>query len=619
MWHRKKIKILLVQITNKNYGDSVIADNTRYLLKKAIAKVPFCKYDILDYAINTEDLGQIKFVDAIIFAGGGLVKFRQEVLYRQVSEIIMEAQKHNVPVYLNAVGVEGYDVEDQRCRKLEIALNQSCVKMISVRDDLVCLKEKYMHNSETRIKEVYDPAIWSKNTYRIHRRNKIKEGFIGLGIARDSLFSDYGIPEVDREYLLNLWKKIISILELKGYKWKLFTNGLDQDERFAEQVLKEIGHGEKLEQAINSNNLVHEIAQMDGMIACRMHSNIIAYSLGIPSVGLVWNDKMGFWSKKCNCEERYIAYPELKAEEIVNALENAMREKQKAPSRNEKLSTYNEIQYFVRKFCKKREKPFLKMNISQHLVAAALGGMDFKYKNMNSAEMLKKSLDNGYFYFELDVRMTSDEKLVCVNGWGKGTMKILGRDEQQNVLSSNQFADSQYYHFFSTYTFEQVLMEYQLIAKKNKNIKMILDVGRPERKTITYFYQQMVFLLRKYKISEEQIMIRLQRECDISVFKKQKYNCKMIYFLSMEMADKIKKDVEYEQLIDLCKKNKINMISISNKVWTKEIQKRLRENTLQTIVMSYVKVGDILQVLEEGGQLVASHYYSVNYLKRLLQ
>lgn len=61
------------------------------------------------------------------------------------------------------------------------------------------------------------------------------------------------------------------------------------------------------------------------------------------------------------------------------------------------------------------------------------------------------------------------------------------------------------------------------------------------------------------------------------------------------------------------------MISISNKVWTKEIQKRLRENTLQTIVMSYVKVGDILQVLEEGGQLVASHYYSVNYLKRLLQ
>ena len=98
---KSRCKILLVQITNKNFGDSVIADNTRFLLKRAIS--PFLRdcVDILDYSIQTEDPAQAACVDAIVFAGGGLVKFRQENLYRQVAELIIEAEKHHIPVFLN--------------------------------------------------------------------------------------------------------------------------------------------------------------------------------------------------------------------------------------------------------------------------------------------------------------------------------------------------------------------------------------------------------------------------------------------------------------------------------------------------------------------------------------
>ena len=126
----------------------------------------------MDYAIGIEDLAQIPYVDAIIFAGGGLIKFRQENLYRQVSEIIMEAQRHRIPVFLNSVGVEGYDAKDERCLLLQEALNQPCVKMISVRDDIETLKNNYIKNARIRMKEVFDPAIWTAHTFHIQNKKK---------------------------------------------------------------------------------------------------------------------------------------------------------------------------------------------------------------------------------------------------------------------------------------------------------------------------------------------------------------------------------------------------------------------------------------------------------------
>ena len=616
---QKTIKILLVQITNKNYGDSVIADNTRYLLHKAIPRVSPYAYEIFDYAVNTEDLAQIAYVDAVVFAGGGLVKFRQEMLYRQVSELIMEAQNQGVPVFLNAVGVEGFDAADPRCQQLQTALNQPCVKMISVRDDIACLKAHYLRGSSIRVREVFDPAVWSQKTYGISRPAGQKMGYIGLGVARETLFTDYGTPEVDAAYLLEFWKEVAEQLEQNGYRWKIFTNGLDKDEAFAGQVLAAIGHGEKLPQVRNAKELVEEIARMDGMIACRMHANIIAYSLGIASIGLVWNDKMKFWGQKSGCSARYLSYPDLKADTVVRALQQALREKPKKPSWWNRRSTYREIRRFVRVCCKPRPKETPDFAVADHLVATALGGCAFKYKNMNTVAMLNDSVQKGYRYLELDVRFSSDEILLCVNGWGKGTLRALGQDESRGALDAQTFAACRYYGCFKTDTFAQMLEAFAPLAQNDDMLTLILDVGKPQRDVQERYFVQLVQLLRQYHIPEKQILVRLQRESDVRLLDEQGYACGKIYYLSPELAQKETTDAQYRKVVRFCRKNKIKYISMSDQAWSKAVQEKLTEDGLEALVLSYSKVGDILYAWEHGAGLTGSYYYDAAYIRRLLQ
>lgn len=74
--------------------------------------------------------------------------------------------------------------------------------------------------------------------------------------------------------------------------------------------------------------LVKQIASFKAVIAGRFHANIIATSLGIPSVALVWNEKMRAFSELIGCPERYVGSPETlqNPAEIIRILETAMAE-----------------------------------------------------------------------------------------------------------------------------------------------------------------------------------------------------------------------------------------------------------------------------------------------------
>ena len=69
---------------------------------------------------------------------------------------------------------------------------------------------------------------------------------------------------------------------------------------------------------------------------------------------------------------------------------------------------------------------------------------------------------------------------------------------------------------------------------------------------------------------------------------------------------------------DFVKKNKIRMISMTNQTWTEALQRQLEADGFQTLILSYTKVGEIIEALQNGADLVASHYYGVDYLNMLL-
>ncbi len=617
--YKKKCNILLVQLANRNLGDLVIADNSCKMLGNATIRGKY-SYNILRTHIKNVDTFQIEYADAVVFSGGGLIKFKAENFYELLWEFISKAQECNVPVFLNSVGVEGYDEEDERCQLLKKALNLPCVKGITVRDDLDTLVKKYIENDEIRTKEVFDPAVWCDETYGEFSADKNSD-VIGLGIAREGIFTDHGIENITKEYLLDFWKEVSEKIEEKGFKWCIFTNGLDKDEAFAKEVLSYIGHGEILTQPAKSTQLVENICKFKGIIATRMHANIIAYSKGVPSVGLVWNDKLSLWGKKIGYPERFIDAENLTAENAVNALVRALGEKQKKLSKRNRNSGFKELKRFVKKHCVPIEREKLKLDYKKHMLATALGGMEFKYKNTNCLEALEKSLEQNYRNFEVDLRFTTDNKLVCVNGWNENTYKTLGLsrvgEDAKIPLSYDEYLGSSYYANFKPCDFSSILERLSQVS--DRKVKLIVDLGKPNEADFHNMLEELENNFNMYsgKLDSVKFYVRLQRKRDVSAFKEKKLKCEIIYFV----ADNKNDDENYYQSVrntlDYCKKQKIKLVSMSDKTYNEEMGIILNEYGVKACVFTYTNTEKIVNAIESGVEFVGSHYYGVKYLEKL--
>lgn len=616
--NKRKTKIFLVQICNRNYGDAVITDNTKFLIKKSL---PFYKkesYDILDYNILLNDTEQIKYADAVIFAGGGIIKCRNEMFDKYIVDILKETDKYGIPTFFNAVGVEGFDPSDERCLALKDALNSDCIKGITVRDDIGTLTSHYITNKNIRLKSVVDSAVWSDKVYG--RLTDRKSEYIGLGIARDKLFTDYGIEKADREFLLDFWKGVAERLESEGFKWIIFTNGLNSDEAFADEVLRYIGHGEKAAQPQNAEELIALIRNLKGMIACRMHANIIAYSFRIPSVGLIWNDKLKYWGEKIGYPERYLDGNSLDPEDTVNALKTALSQGCSRRKTNRiKYKTYREIKRFIKKVKPLNNVPAVKIDFSKRMSATALGGIDFKYKNTNTLDALRASVDAGYEIFETDIRLTKDGKLVCVNGWSKDTFNKLGLEHtslSSQGLDYDDFLNQKYYKFFNAVSFESLLKELS-VTFKDKSFTMILDIGLPKKDLLSGMLDDMIVSLKKFNHNPDNFIFRLQRQNDVKIYKEKKYPAKIAYFMPAVKGPDIEPKEHYKKVISFCKTQKINLITMSNDVYNEQIQTLLDESRIEAFVMTYSKAGDIIEAISNGVHIAGSHYYGPDYINRL--
>ena len=57
---------------------------------------------------------------------------------------------------------------------------------------------------------------------------------------------------------------------------------------------------------------------------------------------------------------------------------------------------------------------------------------------------------------------------------------------------------------------------------------------------------------------------------------------------------------------------------MTDKTWTKELQEKLKSQGFQTMILSYTRAGDVIEAVQAGADLVASHYYGVDYLEKML-
>ena len=292
----------------------------------------------------------LKNMDAIIFAGGGFLKFRTQGLNYYVEMIIKIAQEFNIPVMMNGVGIEGYDEEDIRCQNLKNIVNNSCVKIITTRDDVNTLENKYIYNENIVTDGVGDPALWTPECYGIEKDKERK--IVSINAIRASVYKDYGNetePDEIKEFYLGLIKE----LEKRNIKYRIFSNGMKGDQKFARFLINSLElSDEKIIMAPETSMELLEIIKSSSCIfGARLHACITAYSLDVPVVGLIWNEKTRIFARLIGKPNNYFEESEMNPVIAVDAIEKAIDEEYDMEKRNAlKESTKKYVEMFINIF-----------------------------------------------------------------------------------------------------------------------------------------------------------------------------------------------------------------------------------------------------------------------------
>lgn len=266
------------------------------------------------YVLETELATRISEIDwdsigAIVFAGGGIIKYKYQDFYTCIDTITAIAEERHIPVMFSAVGIEGYEETDEHCLRIKNSINRSCVKTVTTRDDINTLKQNYITNRQIECAQVSDPACSVSRLFPdVHReRTPDVPKVIGLGICRDQLFRDNDV-DFSKASQLQLWKELYNGLTKMGYRCRLFTNGQPYDEEFAKEVLRhlKLDRDALLEHPVSAEDLIDRILQFDATIVCRLHASIISYSYNIPTVGIIWNDKQKMFGELIDAPERFV-------------------------------------------------------------------------------------------------------------------------------------------------------------------------------------------------------------------------------------------------------------------------------------------------------------------------
>ena len=354
----------------KNAGDNILCEVTQYLLQqedpsikivevdvnpraksyRGLEKIPFFiskvlikisgyvfQYEnsskfryIYEYfmwwlKINRKFKKQFKGVDAIVFAGGGFLKFRTQGLNYYVEQIVKIAEKNNIPIMMNGVGIEGYSETDIRCQRLKRAINKDCMKVITTRDDIDTLENLYIENPNIKTARVGDPALWVPECYRVNR-DKNPSPVIGINVIRGRVYQAYG-NTLSEFQLMNFYKKLIAGVEDRGWEWVLFSNGMASDQKFGRQLLKGLGYTDfrkLLNPPANSLDFLNLIRSFRCVFGARLHACITSYALDVPVVGLIWSEKLRIFAEVIGKKNAFFEEEDLHIENILDAIATEM-------------------------------------------------------------------------------------------------------------------------------------------------------------------------------------------------------------------------------------------------------------------------------------------------------
>lgn len=283
-----------------------------------------------------------------VIDAGGALKYKTQNQNYFIEILIDVASKNNIPVMLNALGLEGYSENDIRCRELIKTINKPNVKYITTRDNIDLLKSKFIFSPNICAAKVGDPALWIPEVYQI-KRNK-KASVIGVNLIREDAFKDYGYYYKSPEEVFKLYCDVVHELEIKGLDWVFFTNGMDRDIDFGNRLIERLGctKSKLLPISKTPKEYVQMVADFKGVIGGRLHAAITAYSLDVPVTAFVWSEKIRYFASTVGLSDYFLEGSAITGKELVNAMIKAIHDdREHSEKEGLKKLTYR----YIKSFC----------------------------------------------------------------------------------------------------------------------------------------------------------------------------------------------------------------------------------------------------------------------------
>lgn len=269
--------------------------------------------------VNFEEL------DVAIFVGGQLF---MEYFSLPIYLITKELNKNNIPVIFNCCGWGNFE-NKLFLKFLQKAIDMKNVKVVSVRDNLDVFRKMSDIKNFDNIEQTLDP-VFELNCF--YNKNKFeRKDLIGIGIMPPNLFNKKNNIDITEEQLFSLIDSVIEKLEFEKCKWEFFVNGSKDDYDCAYRYLKSRDYSlDKLYKRPTSPiELIKTIARYKSIFSMRLHSHIIANSLGISSIGLVWDNKVREFSKIIKRENNFIDFSNTYVEDVLKSVDDMVNGKVK--------------------------------------------------------------------------------------------------------------------------------------------------------------------------------------------------------------------------------------------------------------------------------------------------
>ncbi len=336
-------KVLL--LTNKDYdnvGDQMIEACDQSLIRAAFDNlgVPEEEAAIISHGVSlipneyvsghdrsllAKAREAVAQTDLILFGGAPVFNYRYESFYEKTATWLELAAEYHRPVIFSAIGIEHVDKENPKCQRIQKALREAKVVMVTTRDGYEQMNW-YAEGLDIIRGRVADPAVFTREIFAPYLAKADPENRrIGIFILRANGFLDNGL-DVSHEKAASLWQDLLEACEKRGYEPYLLTSGFAADEAFLDYMIRHY-HVPKERCIFNINtpeDLVEKISGMKAVISCRLHPGILSYSLGVPAVGIQWNPKVAMFYDQIGHSNRSLPVEGITADMLLDRLEEAM-------------------------------------------------------------------------------------------------------------------------------------------------------------------------------------------------------------------------------------------------------------------------------------------------------